>query len=119
MTDSGFIHQPVTIWSEGGRLAADIYRPDDGDSNPKPAVLLCHGWGGLKSHLGTYGRWFARNGLTSLVFDYRGWGESDGRIISARDTPMLTQAGEQTLRVHVVREVQDPYHLQMDARNAL
>jgi hypothetical protein len=36
---------PVTIFSEGTRLAADLIIPDDlPDGDSYPAVLRCHGW---------------------------------------------------------------------------
>jgi len=108
--------RPVTIWSEGSRLAADLYVPEDGDGRC-PAVLLCHGWGGLKSGLAKYARLFAEHGYVSLAFDYRGWGESDGRILSPAEGQLLTTAGSQTLEVRIVREVVDPLDQQLDLRN--
>ena len=109
----------VSIWSEGSRLAAELIRPVD-VSEPQPAILLCHGWGGLKEHLAErYAVHFARAGYVCLVFDYRGWGESDGRMIPARDAPMLTEAGEREVRVSVVREVVDPLDQIADIRAAL
>ena len=42
----------VIIWSEGTRMAADLFLPDDlRDGEKRPAILLCHGWAGPKSHL--------------------------------------------------------------------
>lgn len=108
----------VTIWSEGLRLAAEVLRPV-GLAAPAPAIVLAHGWGGLKEHLiELYGRVFAAEGYVVLAFDYRGWGGSDGRIIAAADTPMLTEAGEQTRKVRVLREVVDPVDQIADVRNA-
>jgi dienelactone hydrolase len=113
------MQRAVTIWSEGSRLAADIFTPDvlRGDRQC-PAILLCHGWGGLKSGLTRQALRFVEHGFAALVFDYRGWGESDGRIISSADGPMLTQAGPQTLEVRVVREIVDPVDQLLDVRNA-
>jgi dienelactone hydrolase len=109
--------QPVTVWSEGSRLSALLIRPVVG--GVLPAILLCHGWGGLKEHLAKYARDFARAGFVCLVFDYRGWGESDGRIVSAADTPMLTTQGEQTLTACIVREIVDPLDQVADIRACL
>jgi len=89
-----YTHEHRRVWSEGSRLAAELFKPQG--EGPHPAILLCHGWGGLKSHLAVYARIFARHGYAALVFDYRGWGESDGKILPLDDTPMLTEAGEQT-----------------------
>ncbi|WP_428396099.1 alpha/beta hydrolase [Lichenicoccus sp.] len=96
------------IWSEGSRLAAEVFKPA-GRPGLAPAILLCHGWGGLKSHLAeNYAKPLAAAGFVCLVFDYRGWGLSDGKLIPTSDTPMLTEAGEQTLKIRVIREVVDP-----------
>ena len=109
----------VTIWSEGSRLAAELLRPLEA-FGPRPAILLCHGWGGLKEHLAErYAVPFARAGYVCLVFDYRGWGGSDGRMVPAKNTPWLTEAGERDVRVQVVREVVDPLDQIADVRAAV
>ncbi len=109
----------ATIWSEGSRLSAEVLRPA-GEAAFRPAILLCHGWGGLKEHLATqYGVPFARAGYVCLVFDYRGWGGSDGRLISTADAPMLTEAGEHTVKVRVIRELVDPIDQVADIRACL
>ena len=109
----------VTIWSEGSRLAAEVIRPA-GEGAPRPAILLCHGWAGLKGHLASrYAIPFAEAGYVCLVFDYRGWGESDGRLISVADAPMLTQAGEQTVQARVIRNLVDPIDQVADIRACL
>lgn len=110
----------VELWSEGTRLAAEVFTPA-GDAPEKgwPAILLCHGWGGLKSHLARYADKFARAGYLCMTFDYRGWGESDGRVIATRDAPPLLEAGERALKVIVLRETVDPVDLTWDVRNCL
>lgn len=113
------VRTPVTIWSEGSRLAAEVLRPA-GPREPRPAILLCHGWAGLKEHLADrYASAFAQAGYVCLVFDYRGWGDSDGRMISVAGAPALTEAGEQTLSVHVIRDLVDPVDQVADIRACL
>ena len=109
---------PVRIWSEGSRLAAELFKPR-GALKPGPAILLCHGWGGLKSHLARYASVFAGHGYVALTFDYRGWGESDGKLIPLADTPMLTEAGEHTVKAQVLREIVDPIDQTTDVKNCL
>ena len=110
--------RPVTLWSEGSRLAAEVVKPADA-GGARAAILLCHGWGGLKEHLAErYAMPFAEAGFACLVFDYRGWGGSDGRLIPDTGEPMLTEAGERTVRVRVVREVVDPLDQLADIRAA-
>lgn len=107
-----------TVFSEGTRLAAEIFTPA-GSDGPRPAILLCHGWGGLKSHLAKYAERFAQVGFVAMTFDYRGWGESDGRIISVAETPRLLTAGVETLPVRVLREIVDPIDQIADVKACL
>lgn len=109
----------VMLWSEGSRLAAELLKPV-GAPGPLAAILLCHGWGGLKEHLAErYAAPFARAGFACLVFDYRGWGGSDGRMVPSSGQPMLTAAGEQTASVRVLRELVDPLDQIADIRACL
>lgn len=112
--------KPVQLYSEGTRLAAELFTPA-GNAPPGgfPGILLCHGWGGLKDHLARYAEKFARAGYLAMTFDYRGWGESDGRVIATSDAPPLLEAGERTLKVRVLREVVDPVDQTTDVRNCL
>lgn len=65
--------------SQGTRCAAWLYRPD-GESTDPPIVVLAHGFGGTRRMgLADYAERFAARGLAALVFDYRGFGDSDGR----------------------------------------
>ena len=109
-----------TLFSEGTRLSVDLHLP----TTPKPAagypaILLCHGWGGLKHQLVYTAEAFARAGFAAMTFDYRGWGESDGRVIALKDSPPLLTAGETTMKVRVLREIADPIDQTTDAANCL
>ncbi|HUZ51336.1 MAG TPA: alpha/beta fold hydrolase [Streptosporangiaceae bacterium] len=111
--------RPAIVWSEGLRLAADILTPSRLEG-PAPAILLCHGWGGRKQHLlELYAPHFAAAGYVVMVFDYRTWGESDGKPVPVAGEPMLTEAGERTIRVRVIGEVVDPVDHVTDVRAAL
>lgn len=110
----------VTIWSEGTRLAGELYRPEDADAEASfPAIVLCHGWGGTKEHLRSMGLpdKLAAAGYVVLAFDYRGWGESDGKVVVIDDLP--AERTEATVRVRVIREVVDPFDEAWDIRHAL
>jgi dienelactone hydrolase len=105
------MRKTVTIWSEGIRLAGDLFVPDGLAPNAKaPAILLCHGWGGLKEHLsGTYAPWWVKSGFIVLTFDYRGWGESDAKLVPIEQTAQPKGQSELSIRVRPVREVVDPF----------
>jgi uncharacterized protein len=99
----------ITIWSAGIPLAGDLWLPAAKSSNAVPALLMVHGWGGVKRHLNeSYAPHFVAAGYAVLTFDYRGWGESAGRWLHlGDDTPTE------------VRDVVDPLAFVEDIRNAL
>jgi pimeloyl-ACP methyl ester carboxylesterase len=69
--------QSVEFESRGTRCAGGLYLPE-GSTDP-PVVVLAHGFGGRRSwRLPAYAKRFAARGLAALVFDYRGFGDSDG-----------------------------------------
>lgn len=111
--------EPITIWSDGTRLAGDLWKPEGLAAEEKrPAILLVHGWGGLKSHLNqAYAPRFSELGYVVLTFDYRGWGESDGKLVRTGAKPQgdLT---EYVLRVEEIREIVDPLDQLEDIRAA-
>jgi len=111
----------VTIWSEGTRMAGDLFLPDDlRDGEKRPAILLCHGWGGPKSHLSaTYAPFFCEGGFVCLTFDYRGWFESDARIATFEKHPAPDAEGFVTVRGKPMREIVDPLDQNRDINNAL
>ena len=80
----------VDIWSDGTRLSGDVFSPKDRDEGELlPAIVLCHGWGGVKSHLNpTYAPQFAAAGCVVLPFACRGRGQRDTlRVIDGDEPP--------------------------------
>mgnify|MGYP001208506028 FL=1 len=111
----------VNIWSEGTKLCGDLFIPDDLKSGEKrPAIQLCHGWGGPKEHLNnTYAPFFLEAGFICLTFDYRGWFTSDARLVSEEAQREPDEDGTLTLRVRPVRDVVDPFDQYHDIINCL
>lgn len=66
----------VSFTAAGVRCAGYLYLP--ADTGPAPCVVLCHGFSGTMDRLFDYAERFAAEGFAALVFDYRGFGESDG-----------------------------------------
>ena len=97
--------RPVTIWSDGTRMAGDLYLPKGLKPKDKlPAIVLCAGTGGTKG--GTQARLapiFAQNGFIALAFDYRGWGESESRLMAVASQPKLDENNEMTIKVKALR----------------
>jgi dipeptidyl aminopeptidase/acylaminoacyl peptidase len=71
---------PVTFYSEGVKLVGDVYRPDGlAPGDRRAGVLLCHGYTGVKDiYLPDNARVLNDAGYVAMVFDYKGWGDSEG-----------------------------------------
>ncbi|MEE8326870.1 MAG: alpha/beta fold hydrolase [candidate division NC10 bacterium] len=68
----------VTFPSRGLKLAGTLYQPDTA-TDPTPGIVLCQGYTGTKEmFLPILAQAYAEAGCTSLIFDYGGWGESEG-----------------------------------------
>lgn len=111
----------VDIWSDGTRLAGDLWSPKGLQSGDKqPAIILCHGWGGVRSHLNqAYAPEFAKAGYVVLTFDYRGWGDSDSRMVIKEKMPEPDESGMITARVQAIRELVDPFDQTEDIINCI
>ena len=72
--------KPVTFFSEGVKLAGDLYLPADLARGEKRAgIVLCHGYTGVRNiYLPDNARVLAEAGYVVLNFDYKGWGDSEG-----------------------------------------
>jgi pimeloyl-ACP methyl ester carboxylesterase len=67
----------AAFWSDGLQLAADLYLPSG--PGPHPAVVMCHGFGGLREFwLPDFAAHFNGRGYAALAFDHRGTGGSEG-----------------------------------------
>ena len=95
----------VTIFSDGTRMAGDLYLPKNRQPDEKfPAIVLCAGTGGTKG--GTQARIapiFARNGFVVLAFDYRGWGESESQLMAVGPQPKPDANNELMIKVKALR----------------
>lgn len=111
----------VTIWSDGVRMAGDLYLPKEFKPDDKlPAVLFCAGTGGTKK--GTPQKLaprFVQAGFVFLAFDYRGWGESDSRLMTLDRQPAPDAKSELTVRARAIRWQMDFADQVMDIRAAI
>jgi dienelactone hydrolase len=117
----GVTSRPVVIWSEGTRMVGDVYFPKGHKEGDRlPAVICCNGWGGTRQNTtGRVAASFARHGYVALAFDYRGWGDSDSKLVLREKMPPPDGKGEVTVKVQAVREVVDPVDEALDIRHAL
>ena len=85
-----------------------------------PGILLCHGYGGRREQLnGAYARKFAALGFVVLCFDYRGYGDSDGKLVRVGGKESEEPGQPYETVVQEVREVVDVLDQVEDARSAL
>ena len=103
----------VDIYSEGVRMSGTVLYPQALEGKKLPTVIMSHGWGGTAALLRPDAERFAEAGYFVLVFDYRGWGDSDARWV--REGSMATdgKAGRE------LREVVDPLDQATDIFNAV
>jgi dienelactone hydrolase len=111
-------HRRVNIFSEGTRMSGELYSPKSA-SGKLPAIVMAHGWGGTAAALRRDAVLFAKAGYLVLAFDYRGWGESDSRVILLAPEPMVHPKGRFTAEVREVREVVEPIDMAIDWFNAI
>jgi dienelactone hydrolase len=109
----------TSIISEGTRMAAELFWLKSDAGKRLPTIVMCHGWGGVAASLRRDAVAFARAGYFAVTFDYRGWGESDSRIILTRPAPAERPNRRFTAEVQEVREVVDPLDMTTDLLNAL
>ncbi len=109
----------ATIMSEGTRMAAEVYAPKSPNSEKLPTIVMAHGWGGVAAHLRPDAIHFARAGYLVVIFDYRGWGASDSRVILTKPQPPRSADRRFTAQVEEVREVVDPIDQTTDLANAV
>lgn len=110
------LERQVDIFSEGVRMAGTVFTPAEAPGDSLPTILMAHGWGGTAAGLRRDAISFAQNGYLVVTFDYRGWGDSDARVIVTGAQPPAAGDGRFTAEV---REVVDPVDMTTDWLNAI
>ena len=108
----------VKIISEGVRLHAELFSLKSLAGKPLPTIIQAHGWGGTAANF----RWdslaLAQAGYLIVSFDYRGWGQSDGRVILTAP-PEKKDGRRYTAAVEELREYVDPIEQTTDWFNVI
>jgi dienelactone hydrolase len=112
-------YRQATIISEGSRLAAEVFTLKESGEKPLPTIILCHGWGGVAQRLRPEAVAFARAGYLAVTFDYRGWGPSEGRLVSTKPLSRGKPGEAVTAEVQEIREVVDPLDQTTDLANVI
>jgi dienelactone hydrolase len=116
----GIATRSVEIWSDGTRLAGDLFWPESWTEDEKlPAIVMCGGWGSLKAHANRTAPYYAAQGYFVLTFDFRGWGESDSRLVVRGEMPKPDANGEVTVTAQAIRDLVSPVERIEDLRAAI
>lgn len=115
-------YRRVNIMSEGVRMHGELFWLKTLAGKPLPTIIQAHGWGGTAAAFRRDSIDLANAGYLVLTFDYRGWGESDARLILTGASPVKPATGQSqkfTAEVVEVREVVDPLEFVTDWFNAI
>jgi uncharacterized protein len=115
-------YRRVNIMSEGVRMHGELFSLTSLAGKKLPTIIQAHGWGGTAAGFRRDSIDLANAGYLVLSFDYRGWGESDSRLILTGPAPVKPISGQSqkfTAEVMEVREVVDPLEFVADWFNAI
>lgn len=95
----------IVIWSDGTKMAGDLYSPKEIKKEDRlPAIVFVAGTGGTKKGSATrMAPLFVEKGFVFLAFDYRGWGESESKLLMLEPMPEPNEAGEITVKARAMR----------------
>jgi uncharacterized protein len=104
--------------SENVRLTAQWFYAVENEGKKLPTIIIAHGWGGTAASLRQDAIDFARTGYLVMLFDYRGWGDSNGRVmLTSKQT--VARGGTFTADVRELRGYIDPWEQVDDWFNAI
>jgi uncharacterized protein len=106
------------IISEGVRLHAELFSLKSLSGKPLPTIIMAHGWGGTAANFRRDAMDLANAGYLVVTFDYRGWGQSDGRIILTA-LPEKKDGRRFSAQVEELREYVDPIEQTTDWFNVV
>ena len=102
--------------SENVRLTAQWFWAAENEDKKLPTVIMAPGWGATAATARQDAIDLARAGYRVMLFDYRGWGDSDGRVMLTGQKPAA--GGTFTGEVRELRGYIDPREQAEDWFNA-
>ena len=108
----------ANILSEGVRLHAELFSLKTLAGKSLPTIIMAHGWGGTAANFRRDAIDLANAGYLVITFDYRGWGQSDGRIILVAP-PEKKDGRRFSAQVEELREYVDPIEQTIDWFNVI
>lgn len=114
----GITFKPTNFFSENVRLTAQWFYAAENEGRKLPAVIMASDWGSTAVDFRESAVDLARAGYLVMLFDYRGWGDSDGRVVPVGPQPVAS-GGTFTARIRELRGYIDPWEQNEDWFNAI
>ena len=113
----GITFKATDFTSENVRLTAQWFYAAGNEGKKLPTVIMAHGWGATAAAFRDDAAQLAHAGYLVMLFDYRGWGESDGRVMLTGARPVT--GGMFKAEVREIRGYVDPGEQSEDWFNAI
>ncbi|MEI7932577.1 MAG: alpha/beta fold hydrolase, partial [Alphaproteobacteria bacterium] len=113
----GITFKATDFISANVRLTAQWFYATPNEGKKLPTVIMAHGWGATAASFREDAIDLAKAGYLVMVFDYRGWGESDGRVMLTGRPPAAGKTG--AAQVRELRGYFDPLEQHDDWLNAV
>ena len=114
----GIVFKTSDFISDNVRLTAQWFYAAENEGKKLPTVIMAHGWGATAANFREDAVELAHAGYLVMLFDYRGWGDSDGRVMLAGQQPAA--AGDAFMaQVRQLRGYVDPWEQNEDWFNAI
>jgi dienelactone hydrolase len=114
----GIGFKAADFFSDNVRLTAQWFYAVENERRKLPTIIIAHGWGGTAANLRQDAIDFARAGYLVMLFDYRGWGDSNGRVMLT-NKQTVARGGTFTADVRELRGYIDPWEQVDDWFNAI
>jgi len=84
---------PVRFQSQGTALTGTLFLPENIKEGQRPPVVIISGaWTTVKEQMpATYAKAMSEQGVAALIFDFRGWGQSEGELKYLEDPTRKTE----------------------------
>lgn len=116
----GISYRADDFYSDNVRLSAQWFYASENEGKKLPTIVMAHGWGGVAARLRKDAIDLAHAGYLVVIFDYRGWGDSDGRVVRTGPRPENAKHGQpETAEIKELRGYVDPIEQTEDWFNAI
>ena len=118
----GITFKATDFFSENVRLTAQWFYAAENEGRKLPTIIMAHDWGATAADFREDAVDLARAGYLVMLFDYRGWGDSDGRVMLTSPQSVArgpATGGTFTAKMRELRGYIDPWEQNEDWFNAM